>query len=93
MVIKDKPLSSIKADIVHAFLSVSPSPLGHAGWAGARSSLVWAEQQLCGAWARTRPVGMRGTGTWASVAMQWLSGHMRPRHRGAPAAWWACPRS
>lgn len=28
MVIKDKPLSSIKADIVHAFLSVSLTPLG-----------------------------------------------------------------
>lgn len=30
VVIKDKPLSSIKADIVHAFLSVSPFPPGHA---------------------------------------------------------------
>lgn len=28
VVIKDKPLSSIKADIVHAFLSVSLSPRG-----------------------------------------------------------------
>lgn len=27
MVIKDKPLSSIKADIVHAFLSVSLPPV------------------------------------------------------------------
>lgn len=29
MVIKDKPLSSIKADIVHAFLSVSPHDPTH----------------------------------------------------------------
>ena len=32
VVIKDKPLSSIKADIVHAFLSVSLMPRGPCPW-------------------------------------------------------------
>lgn len=46
VVIKDKPLSSIKADVVHAFLSVSPAPGPRLAGRGATSwaALAWARQ-------------------------------------------------
>lgn len=51
VVIKDKPLSSIKADIVHAFLSVSlpaPLPAWGGGWprgaAGLVGPLAWGSR-------------------------------------------------
>lgn len=56
MVIKDKPLSSIKADIVHAFLSVSPAH-GLMSTVPTPSLLDGPTRLLMALWPRTRVQG------------------------------------
>lgn len=81
MVIKDKPLSSIKADVVHAFLSVSPAPGPRLAGRGATSwaALAWARQGD-GELAAAQCAGLGGGLGWAGARGQGGGGRAGVRH-------------
>lgn len=85
MVIKDKPLSSIKADIVHAFLSVSLPPVrGRTSHADPGEGGQLRSEQPLWLWELACP----GRGQVCTSKRGWATGDGSTRDGDELGAWW-----